>query len=257
MTRNVLPPNVLSRKMRAALLPAATMMAAVTATGITAMIPAPASAALPVFDPTNYAQNLLQAARALTQINQQIQQLQNEAQMIARMDRNLKSLTFNAVPELTTALKKIDTLMAQAQAISFNVSGLDARFKSLFPGGVGALLKTGQVVKDAKARIDAAMAGFKHAMGVQAQVVENVQNDAQLLSDIVKESQSASGNLQAAQATNQLLALSAKQQFQIQTLMAAQYRSESIEAARRAQAETEARAATKRFLGTGKAYTPQ
>jgi type IV secretion system protein TrbJ len=243
MTRNILP----------LLLGAATATVMVS----TAMMPVPASAALPVFDPTNYAQNLLQAARALTQINQQIRQLQNEAQMIARMDRNLKSLTFNAVPELTAALKKIDTLMGQAQAISFEVSGLDARFKALFPGSVADLLKSDQVVQGAKARIDAAMAGFKHAMGVQAQVVENVQNDAQLLSDIVKESQGASGSLQAAQATNQLLALTAKQQFQIQTLMAAQYRSESLESARRAQAETEARAATRRFLGSGKAYTPQ
>ena len=39
--------------------------------------------------------------------------------------------------------------------------------------------------------------------------------------------------------------------------MAAQYRAEAMDAARRVQAETDARAATKRFLGTGKAYTPQ
>jgi type IV secretion system protein TrbJ len=63
--------------------------------------------------------------------------------------------------------------------------------------------------------------------------------------------------LQAQQATNQLLALTAKQQFQLQNLMAAQFRSESMEAARRTQAETEAQAATKKFLGDGKAYTPR
>lgn len=242
----------MKRKIIASLL----SLAATSMTIASVAVPLPSYAALPVFDPTNYAQNLLQAARALQQINQQIQQLQNEAQMLARMDKNLKALDFNAVPELSAALKKIDALMGQAQAISFSVNGLDAKFKALFPTSMEGVIKSDKVLADAKARIDAAMAGFKHAMGVQAQVVENVESDARVLADIIGQSQGASGGLAAAQATNQLLALTAKQQFQIQTLMAAQYRSESIEAARRTQAETEARAATKRFLGTGKAYTP-
>jgi len=101
------------------------------------------------------------------------------------------------------------------------------------------------------------MDAYKHTMTVQAQVVENVSADAQTLSDIVSRSQGAEGSLQAQQATNQLLALTAKQQFQIQTLMAAQYRADATEAARRVQAEQEARTATQKFLGTGHAYTPQ
>jgi type IV secretion system protein TrbJ len=242
----------MKRKITASLL----SVAATSMTLVSMAVPMPSYAALPVFDPTNYAQNLLQAARALQQINQQIQQLQNEAQMITRMDKNLKALDFNAIPELSAALKKIDVLMGQAQAISFSVNGLDTKFKALFPTSIDGVIKSDKVLADAKARIDAAMAGFKHAMGVQSQVVENVESDARTLSDIISQSQGATGGLAATQATNQLLALTAKQQFQIQTLMAAQYRSESIEAARRTQAEAEARAATKRFLGTGKAYTP-
>ena len=70
-------------------------------------------------------------------------------------------------------------------------------------------------------------------------------------------SQGAEGGLQVSQATNQLLALAAKQQFQIQNMMAAQYRAETLEASRRAQAETEARAATRKFLGNGTAYHPR
>src|SRR3546814_18205930 len=85
------------------------------------------------------------------------------------------------------------------------------------------------------------MDAFRQTMTVQSQVVENVSADAHTLSDIVSRSQGADGSLQAQQATNQLLALTAKQQFQIQTLMAAQYRAEATEAQRRAQAEQEAR----------------
>ena len=60
--------------------------------------------------------------------------------------------------------------------------------------------------------------------------------------------------LEAQQAAGQLLAFSAKQQMQIQQLMAAQYRAEAQEAARKAQAEEAARIATQKFLGDSDAY---
>ena len=44
-----------------------------------------ASAWRTVFDPWNYRQNILTAVRSLTEINQQIDQLRNEAQMLLRM----------------------------------------------------------------------------------------------------------------------------------------------------------------------------
>lgn len=59
------------------------------------------------------------------------------------------------------------------------------------------------------------MGAFRQTMSVQAQVVENVRSDAQALADIVSRSQGAEGSLQAQQATNQLLALTAKQQLQL------------------------------------------
>lgn len=45
-----------------------------------------------VYDPRNHAENILSAARALEQINNQITQLQNEAQMLMNQARNLASL---------------------------------------------------------------------------------------------------------------------------------------------------------------------
>src|SRR3546814_8152449 len=88
-----------------------------------------------------------------------------------------------------------------------------------------------QQVQAARRRMDKAKAAFQQTMTVQAQVAENVQADAQTLATIVARSQGAEGALQVGQATNQLLALAAKQQFQIQNLMAAQYRAEALEQA--------------------------
>ncbi|TIU76621.1 MAG: P-type conjugative transfer protein TrbJ, partial [Mesorhizobium sp.] len=73
-----------------------------------------------VFDPSNYAQNVLTAARSLEQINNQIQSLQNQATMLQNMARNLQSLDFSSVGQLTGALHRIDGLMDQASGLSFD-----------------------------------------------------------------------------------------------------------------------------------------
>ncbi|MDR6846978.1 P-type conjugative transfer protein TrbJ [Sphingomonas sp. BE137] len=231
---------------------------AIGSLAVTLIVPsAPAHAQFTVFDPSNYSQNLLTAARTLQQVNNQIRSLQNQAQSLVNQAKNLTTIGFPEIQAITSTLQQIDQLMGQAQGIQFRVDGLDQQFRQLFPQSFNqALTMNGQVVA-ARTRLDTEMAAYKQTMGVQAQVVENVQADAQTLNGIVSRSQGAEGALQAQQATNQLLALTAKQQFQIQNLMAAQYRAEATEAARRTQAEAEGRAATTKFLGTGTAYTPQ
>ena len=243
--------------MKKHILPILLGLAASGSIAATALLPASPAMAIPVFDATNYSQNLLQAARALQQINQQITQLQNEATMIQQGAKNLQRIDFPQLDELTRTLQQIDRLMGQAQGIDFKVDDLEAQFKRLYPGAAERLLKSDARLAEAKARLDTAMSAFRQTMGVQSQVAQNVASDARILQAIVVKSQGAAGGLQAQQATNQLLALAAKQQFQLQNLMAAQFRSESMEAARRVQAESEAQAATRKFIGSGKAYTPQ
>lgn len=221
------------------------------------LVTAPAAHAIPVFDSANYSQNLLTAARTLQQINQQIQSLQNEARMIANQQKDLSRIDFPELDELRRKLGEIDRLMGQAQGIDFRVDQLDERFRQQFPDSMGQLVKRDRRIAAARQRLDSEMAAFRQTMAVQSGIVENIRDDAQALSEIVARSQGAEGGLQVSQATNQLLALATKQQFQLQTLMAAQFRSQSLEAARRGQSQREARERTDRFLGDGKAWTPQ
>ena len=224
---------------------------------ILAMPATPAEAQITVFDPSNYSQNLLTAARSLTQINNQVRMLQNQAQSLINQAKNLTTISFPEVQKITQTLQQIDQLMGQAQGIQFKVSNLDQQFKSLFPSSFNQTLTNNQHVVEARARLDTSMAAFKQTMTVQAQVVENIAADEATLNGIVARSQGAEGGLQVSQATNQLLALVVKQQFQIQNLMAAQYRAEAIERAIGGQAQSDAQSATAKFLGSGKAYTPQ
>jgi P-type conjugative transfer protein TrbJ len=237
---------------------AAVLSAAATSSLIAvAVMPAAPAQAIIVFDPSNYGQNILTAARTLQQINNQIQMLQNQAQSLINQARNLTTITFPELQAITQTIQQIDQLMGQAQAIRFRVAGLDQQFRSMFPTSFNQALTNNQHVVDARARLDASMDAYKHTMTVQAQVVENVAADASTLNGIIQRSQGAQGALQAQQATNQLLALVAKQQFQLQTLMAAQYRADAIERANRTQAQSDAQGATRKFLGSGNAYIPE
>lgn len=217
----------------------------------------PASAQWTVFDPSNYAQNLLTAARALEQVNNQIRSLQNQARMLANQAKNLSRIDFPQLKALEQRLEAIDRLISQAQEIGYDVDRLDAQFRRQFPDNSGQVLARDQRMARARDGLEAAMASFRHTMGIQSEIVGNVRDDVAVLGEIVAASQGAEGALQAQQATNQLLALTAKQQLQIQQLMAAQFRSQSLEQARRGQVEREARERTRRFLGDGKAYTPR
>ncbi len=234
----------------------ARLLASVFAMTVAFGASAPALARI-VFDPTNYTQNLLQAARALEQIQNQVKSLQNEAQMLTNMALNLKQLDVTSVGEITGALRRIDRLMARAEGIAFDVQETTVVLQRQFPKEYNAATTTDEAVGNALAHWQSAMGAYRHTMTVQAQVVENVQADSATLAQLLAASDRAVGSLQAQQATNQLVALSAKQQLQIQNLMAAQYRAEALEEARKVEAEQAARTATDRFLGPGHAYTPQ
>lgn len=227
--------------------------AALAPATIVAVIPAQA---MPVFDQANYSQNLLSAARTLQQIDQQIRQLQNEAQMLSNMDKHLKRVDFPELKKLEENLAKVDELMAEADGVDFGVDALDARMAALFPKGFGAIDRTGTVAS-AKARLDAAMAAYRRTLGVQARIAANVKEDAGVLADIAGRSTGAEGSLQVSQTTNQLLALAAKQQMQLQSMMAANVEAETLDRARAAQSEAEGRERTRRFLGTAKAAVPK
>lgn len=209
--------------------------------------------ALPVFDSANYTQNLLTAARTLRQINQQIQSLQNEASMLMLMERNLERLEFPELEKLRENLARVEVLMAQADGVGFGVDELDGRLEALFPADPAWSASTSRAAY-AKARLEAARSAYSHTLRVQAQIVASVQDDAEQLATLAARSGAAQGGLAATQATNQILALAAKQQMQLQQMLAAQFQAESLERTRATQIEAEAGVTTRRFLGDREAY---
>ena len=95
-------------RLRAVLL-AATALAAPIA--FSSVVTSPAYAWRIVFDPSNYAQNVLTAARTLEQITHQITSLQNEATMLINQARNLANLPFSALQTLQQNVQKTQQLL--------------------------------------------------------------------------------------------------------------------------------------------------
>ncbi len=240
------------RRSRAALL-AATALSLPLA--FSPVLVAPASAQWIVYDPTNDAQNVLQAARALEQINNQITSLQNEAQMLINQARNLASLPYSSLQRLQQSIQRTQQLLGQAQNIAFDVQQIDQAFQTTY-GNASLSASDQQLVADARTRWQNTVGGLQDAMRVQAGVVGNLDPNRAEMSALVGQSQGATGALQATQAGNQILALQAQQLADLTAVVAANGRARALADAERAAAAEQGREQRRRFLTPGAGYHP-
>ncbi len=214
----------------------------------------PDAHALTVFDPANYQQNLLSAARALEQINNQVRALQNQAQMILRMDQNLTRLGSTLSPDLQRTLTAIQTQLRAGNGLALNLQQTQASYERLFPTQLSAALSSNDVLRNAKSRWDEEYAGLKRAALLQGQIADGIETDTRLLGDAMTRSRNAVGALEATQAGNELNSLAVKQSLSLQGLLAAQHRAETVSRARDLATEDEARHRFKSFVGNGSGY---
>lgn len=204
-----------------------------------ALLGAPAAAQLAVHDPANYAQNLLQAARSLEQLQAQLQSLQNEA-------RHLQPLGIAAAGALNEDIARLNGLLNQAGRVARDVEGLRAQFRRDYAAAVPG---SGRVLHEqAESRWRNSLSALQRSLEVQASVAASLTaSNAQALR-LAEASESAGGALQAAQAGNQLLAIQSKQLSDLAALLAAQGQADALEQARAAAAAADGKARLQRFL---------
>ncbi|MEH3036026.1 MAG: P-type conjugative transfer protein TrbJ [Sphingomonas adhaesiva] len=234
---------------------AALVAATILSVPLSPMLATPAAAQWTVFDPSNYAQNVLQAARTLQQVNQQITSLQNEATMLVNQARNLASLPYSSLQQLQQNVRRTQALLQQAQNIAFDVRSIDQAFQRQY-GSASMSVSDRQLVTDARSRWQNTVGGLQDAMRVQAGVVGNIDTNRAEMANLVTRSQGATGALQATQAGNQLLALQAQQLADLTAMMAANGRAQALSDAERAAAAEQGREQRRRFLAPGAGYQP-
>ena len=208
-----------------------------------------------VYDPSNYAQNVLTAARTLEQINNQITSLQNEAQMLINQARNLASLPYSSLQQLQRNVQRTQQLLGQAQNIAFEVGQIDQAFQQQY-GNVSLSTTDAQLVANARSRWENTVGGLQDAMRVQAGAVGNIDSNRAEMAALVGQSQGATGALQATQAGNQLLALQSQQLSDLIAVISANGRADALTEAERATAAEQGRIQRERFLTPGTGYLP-
>ena len=180
-----------ARRLRAALAAGVAVLALATAS-------VPAHAQWIVFDPTNFSQNVLTAARELQQVNNEIQSLENQATMLINQARNLASLPYSSLAQLEQSITQTQQLLAQAQRIAYSVTTIDQAFTQTYPQAYSSSTSSQQLLADAQTRWQNSLAGFQDAMRVQAGVVQNLDSTRTQIDALISSSQSATGALQAA-----------------------------------------------------------
>ncbi|SIT14940.1 P-type conjugative transfer protein TrbJ [Paracoccus saliphilus] len=208
-----------------------------------------------VYDPQNHAENILSAARALEQINNQITSLQNEARMLTNQARNLTGLPHSSLQELQQNVARTQELLGEARNIAFDVEEIDQKFRQDY-GTLSADAPEAKLIEDARSRWQSSVGGLQDAMRMQAGVVGNLETQQAEMKTLVEESQGAVGALQAAQAGNQLLALQSQQLGDLTAMLAANGRAEALMAAERATAAEQGRIQRGRFLAPSSGYQP-
>ncbi|MBL8560284.1 MAG: hypothetical protein JNM47_16300 [Hyphomonadaceae bacterium] len=204
----------------------------------------PARAQLPVIDPANLAQSILQAAHALEQIHNQVQQIDQQTKMLARNPLQLS-------PELSRAVDEARGLFTSARAIAFEIERMNADIRALYPE-TWERLELAEVGARTQAWLAADREALERAMRAQAQAARSLEGSRAHIDRALAASADAEGQTGAVQAGNQLLGINAAQLAEIHALLIAQGRALATERLERVSRETRALEIQRRAFPTSR-----
>jgi P-type conjugative transfer protein TrbJ len=203
---------------------------------------APARAQMTVIDPTNLAQNLLQATRALEQINNQIRQIEQATQMLRQNPLQLS-------PELTQSISEARELFNTAQGIAFEVNEVGQNLRTLYPETWEDFDLEG-VLQQSERWEQESRESLQRAMEAEARAARSIEGSRNRIDRALQSSSSAEGQTGAIQASNQLLGVTASQLAEIHALLIAQGRALETERMERLAREERAREIQRRAFPT-------
>ena len=203
---------------------------------------APARAQMAVIDPTNLAQNLLQATRALEQINNQIRQIEQATQMLRQNPLQLS-------PELTQSISEARELFDTAQGIAFEDNQVGENLRTLYPETWEDFDLEG-VLQQSERWEQESRDSLQRAMEAEARAARSIEGSRNRIDRALQSSSSAEGQTGAIQASNQLLGVTASQLAEIHALLIAQGRALETERMERLAREERAREIQRRAFPT-------
>lgn len=213
------------------------------------MDPQPAAAqGMVVHDPANVAQNVLQAARALQQVNNQITQIEQQVRM-------LRSLDLQLAPEVTQTISAARELFGQAQAIRYNLNTIATEIRTLYPDDYRSL-GLDDMLRRSDAWVAESRASVERLVAQQARAAQGLDRTETQINRALAASGAAEGQTSAIQASNQMLGVLSAQLAQMQALQIAQSRALAAERLERAAREERAKEVQRRAFPAGRTPPP-
>ncbi|MBX9746636.1 MAG: hypothetical protein K2X34_07025 [Hyphomonadaceae bacterium] len=217
------------------------LMASAALAAALATVP-PAQAQRIVYDPTNYAQNLLQAARALEQIRNQIRQIEQAAAMLRQNPLQLS-------PELSQSIGEARALFETAQGIAFEVSQVSEDIRQLYPETWDEF-DLDDILARSQQWVSESRRSLERAMEAEARAAQSVERARGHIDRALQSSAQSEGQTGAIQAGNQLLGVTAGQLTEIHALLVAQGRALETERLERLAREERGREIQRRAFPT-------
>ena len=203
---------------------------------------ASARAQIAVIDPANLAQSVIQATHALEQIHNQIQQIDQQARMLARNPLQLS-------PELSESIGEARDLFNAARGIAFQVDQISEDVQNLYPDTFEDF-DLGEIDARTDQWLSEDRAALERAMRAEAQAAQSIETARGRIDRAMSASAGAEGQTGAVQAGNQLLGINAAQLAEIHALLVAQGRALTTERLERVAREQRAQEIQRRAFPT-------
>ena len=208
----------------------------------------PAQAQFLTFDASTYGQALASAQQSLTQIENQITQIQRLESQLTNQAAMLQKMETDITGPIQSIASQATGILQQAQGLGYNAENIGTQFESLykpsFTGGGNTLTATQTSLASWQAQNTAAI---QAAMAMQNSIAQGQPTTTSQVQAAVAASQGAPGQTAAIQATNQLLATVSAQLTQLQNIMITQARAEQTLAAQAQASQATGAADSQRF----------
>jgi type IV secretion system protein TrbJ len=200
------------------------------------------SGVVTVFDPQNFMQNIrneiqnfISATNSYTQVANQVSQLSYEI-------RNVVPLTLSLVDPLFEEYQQMNRAIESVKSVGYSLTSIRDRYVDLYENLSASSLSPLQL-REKIQRLDLALREENlNSILFQGGIVQSAPRDLSELGRIMARSREAQGNLEATQATNELVGQLLKQEIKTQEMVALHSRVISSDIAQRQAEEQAARA---------------
>ncbi|MBL8552275.1 MAG: hypothetical protein JNJ73_19960 [Hyphomonadaceae bacterium] len=171
---------------------------------------------MPVIDPANLIQSIMQVAQMIESVRNQVQQIEQAAAMLRQNPLQLS-------PELSESISEARALFESARGIAFEARQLGEDIRALYPE-TWESFDLEQVLGQSDQWMRESRASLERALEAEANAAQSIDRARGHISRALDSSSSSEGQTGAIQASNQLLGVTATQLAEIHALMIMQGR---------------------------------